>query len=110
MKSNVKTVNPRKVYWRSQNNPRTKRQNTDHRASLLAKIISCRALNSFSVLIALLCYIAILAFALVTGPTVHASDPTAGTITPGSTPLSWHGTAIGGGALNAPLVLATRFT
>ncbi|HEY2973448.1 MAG TPA: hypothetical protein VGJ48_13125 [Pyrinomonadaceae bacterium] len=106
MKSNVKTVNPRKAYWRSQNNPRTKRQNTDHRASLLSKIISCSALNSFSVLIALLCYIAILAFALVTAPTAHASDPTAGTITPGSTPLSWHGMAIGGGALNAPLVLA----
>src|SRR5689334_33947 len=35
----------------------------------------------------------------------RASNPASGTITPSSAPLAWTGTGVGGGALNAPLVL-----
>src|SRR5690349_21076125 len=37
--------------------------------------------------------------------TTRASNPASGTITPASTPLAWTGTGVGGGSLNAPLVL-----
>jgi hypothetical protein len=70
------------------------------RASLLSKLISCRALNSFGVLIALAAVLAVLTLALVTGPTVHASNPASGTLTLNSPPITWKGTALGGGAQN----------
>lgn len=75
-------------------------------ASIFSRIISCRALNSFGVLFAVIGCLGILALALFTGPTAQASDPGSGTITPASTPLTWHGNAVAGGALNAPLTVA----
>lgn len=89
----------------SRRNLPTRKRNAGHKTSLFRSVISCRALNSFSVLFALIGCVAILGFALVTGPIAHASDPTSGTITPASTPLTWRGTAIAGGVLNAPIVL-----
>ncbi|HEV2826757.1 MAG TPA: sialidase family protein [Pyrinomonadaceae bacterium] len=71
-------------------------------SSLFSRIISARALNSFGVLVALVCVLALLTLALVTGPTVEASNPTNGTLTTTSAPVSWQGTAVGGGATGDP--------
>ena len=71
-------------------------------SSLFSRIISARALNSFGVLVALVCVLALLTLALVTGPTVEASNPTSGTLTTTSAPVSWQGTAVGGGATGDP--------
>ncbi|HBB89967.1 MAG TPA: hypothetical protein DC047_20375 [Blastocatellia bacterium] len=67
-------------------------------ASLFSKLISCRALNSFGVLITLVCVLALLSVAFVALPSVHASNPTSGTLTTTSSALNWQGTAVAGGA------------
>src|SRR6185503_21260593 len=67
-------------------------------ASLFSKFISCRALNSFGVLITLVCVLALLSIAFVALPSVHASNPTSGTMTTTSAPINWQGTAVAGGA------------
>jgi hypothetical protein len=57
---------------------------------------------------AALCAIFVLTmvFAPLPTQTASAADPAAGTLNPAdTTPVTWAGTALGGGALNAPLVL-----
>ncbi len=73
-------------------------------ASLFSKLISCRALNSFGVLITLVCVLALLGIALVALPSVHAANPTSGTLTTTSAPITWQGTAVAGGAIGDPLL------
>jgi len=73
-------------------------------ASLFSKFISCRALNSFGVLITLVCVLALLSVAFVALPSVHASNPNAGSIGLTSSPVTWQGTATAGGAIGDPLL------
>jgi hypothetical protein len=67
-------------------------------ASLFSKLISCRALNSFGVLITLVFVLALLSVAFVALPSVHAANPTSGALGTTSTPITWQGTAVAGGA------------
>ena len=73
-------------------------------SSLLSKLISCRALNSFGVLITLVCVLVLLSTAFVALPGVQASSPNSGAISLSSTPVTWKGTATAGGALGDPLL------
>ena len=58
------------------------------------------------VLIAIIFSLALLTFALPGFYSTRASNPTGGTINPtATTPVTWTGTGVGGGALNAPLLL-----
>jgi hypothetical protein len=112
MKPTSKRTSIGKTYRSTNNNSGTKKR-SNFRAndrllsvgSIYSRMISCRALNSFWVLIALVGYIGIVTAALVSGPTAQASDPTSGTIAPTSSQVIWHGTGVGSGALNAPIVL-----
>src|SRR6266498_3133003 len=54
---------------------RSSQKNTGKKSSLFSRIISSRPLNSFGVLIALVCVLAALTIALVTLPTAEASSP-----------------------------------
>jgi hypothetical protein len=73
-------------------------------ASLFSRFMSCRALNSFGVLITLLFVLALLSIAFVALPSVHASNPNAGSIGLTSSPVTWQGTATAGGAIGDPLL------
>src|SRR6266550_6059988 len=68
------------------------------------KFMSCRALNSLSVLITLVCILALLGVAFIALPTVHAANPNSGSISLSSAPISWQGTATAGGAIGDPLL------
>src|SRR6266498_4849574 len=83
---------------------RSSQKNTGKKSSLFSRIISSRPLNSFGVLIALVCVLAALTVALVALPTAEASSPDAGTINITSSPITWKGTATAGGALGDPLL------
>ncbi|MDQ1638653.1 MAG: hypothetical protein QOF62_1992 [Pyrinomonadaceae bacterium] len=80
------------------------RVNQKPAASQFSKFISCRALNSFGVLITLVCVLALLGVAFVALPSVHASNPNAGSIGLTSSPVTWQGTATAGGAIGDPLL------
>src|SRR6266550_273756 len=73
-------------------------------SSLCSKFMSCRALNSLSVLITLVCILALLGVAFIALPTVHAANPNSGSISLSSAPISWQGTAVAGGAIGDPLL------
>jgi hypothetical protein len=98
MNPNTKRINTRVSY-------RGYQKNLQKQSSIFSRIIACRALNSFGVLITLVGVLALLTVAFIAGPTAEASNPTAGTIGPSSPDLTWQGTGVAGGALNAPLVL-----
>jgi len=83
---------------------RSSQKNTGKKSSLFSRIISSRPLNSFGVLIALVCVLAALTIALITLPTAEASSPATGTINITSSPITWQGTATAGGAIGDPLL------
>ena len=104
MRSNVKRIDTRRAHWKSRkDSPRSESSSgalIGRKKSTLSNILSCRALNSFGVLIALVLFLAVMVTLLVTEPTAHASNPSSGTLTLTSSSLTWKGTAIGGGAQN----------
>jgi hypothetical protein len=89
------TTKPNQANWRSHT---FNRKNKAPEASLFSRFISCRALNSFGVLIILVCVLALLSIAFVALPSVHASNPISGTMTTTSASINWQGTAVAGGA------------
>src|SRR6267143_6122111 len=93
MKSNAKR---NQATWRV--NTMNRNNKKAQAASLFSKLISCRALNSFGVLITLVFVLALLSVAFVALPSVHASNPTSGRISTTSSPITWQGTAVAGGA------------
>src|SRR6266545_895184 len=97
MKRNAQKTSNRTAYRSSQ-------KNTGKKSSLFSRIISSRPLNSFGVLIALVCVLAALTIALITLPTAQASSPAMGTINISSSPITWQGTATAGGAIGDPLL------
>ncbi len=72
--------------------------------SLLSRIITTWTAGSLGVLFLLFCILAAVSTAPMTSPTVQASSPNSGTITLGSAPITWQGTATAGGALGDPLL------
>ena len=104
MRSNVKRIDTRRAHSKSRkDSPRSESSSgalIGRKKSTLSNILSCRALNSFGVLIALVLFLAVMVTLLVTEPTAHASNPSSGTLTLTSSSLTWKGTAIGGGAQN----------
>lgn len=99
MKSHAKRTDTRKAHWSSRKN-RNSSGPSVLRGSTFSRILSCRALNSFGVLITLVAFLAVVILALVAQPTAQASNPTNGTLSLSSAPLTWQGTALGGGAQN----------
>ena len=99
MKPTAKRNNKQKNPWRS---PHTAAKRSTGASplhnSLFSRLISCRALNSFGVLTVLVGLLAFVTIAFVALPRVEASNPTSGTLTTTSSPITWQGTAIGGGA------------
>ncbi|MDQ1708381.1 MAG: hypothetical protein QOJ88_1592 [Pyrinomonadaceae bacterium] len=71
---------------------------------LYSRVLSARPLNSFGVLIALLCLAAGLSVLVFGPPAAQASAPNAGAINLTSAPLNWKGTGTAGGALGDPLL------
>lgn len=88
--------------WRS--NSSNRKNQKAPATSLFSKFMSCHALNSFGVLITLVCVLALLSIALVALPSVHASNPNSGSIGLTSAPVTWQGTATAGGAVGDPLL------
>jgi hypothetical protein len=80
------------------------KRTANRNSSLFCQFMSCRALNSLSVLITLVCVLALLGGAFIAMPTVHASNPNSGSISLSSAPISWQGTATAGGAVGDPLL------
>src|SRR5258705_3454557 len=72
--------------------------------SLYSRIATCRALNSYAVFVLFLCCFALVVLALLRQPIVEAANPTAATLTPTSTSVSWQGTATAGGAVGDPVL------
>src|SRR5258708_29378546 len=72
--------------------------------SLYSRIATCRALNSYAVFVLFLFCFALVVLALLRQPTVEAANPTAATLNPTSTFVSWQGTATGGGAVGDPVL------
>ena len=70
--------------------------------SLITRMLASRLLNSYQVLAAVLCLLAVITAALLTQRTAEASNPTQGTLTLSSAPITWQGTAVGGGATGDP--------
>jgi len=81
MKSQAKRMDTRKNNWRSKKNGTPSGAAICAGQSTLARILSCRMLNSFEVLIALVCCLVVIMLALVTEPTAHASNPSSGSLT-----------------------------
>ncbi|MCA1629663.1 MAG: fibronectin type III domain-containing protein [Acidobacteria bacterium] len=61
--------------------------------------------NSFGILTAAAVLLTAVFGALLTGRTADAANPATATLSPTSTQVAWQGSAIGGGALNAPLTI-----
>jgi hypothetical protein len=64
--------------------------------------------NSFGLLTAAAVVLIALFGALLAGRTVDAANPATATLTPASTQITWQGSAVGGGALNAPLTVGSE--
>jgi hypothetical protein len=79
-------------------------RNARNASSWLSRIITTRTAGSLGVLFLLLCILAGVSTAPITSPTVQASSPNSGTITLGSAPITWQGTATAGGAMGDPLL------
>jgi hypothetical protein len=77
---------------------RSRKARQHRKQSLFSKLISSRALNSFTTLIVLVCACAMLTLAFFAAPSTHASNPTSGTLNTTSAPISWQGSATAGGA------------
>src|ERR1700741_2440610 len=82
--------------WRLETQRRSNQKASER--SLFSRLISCRALNSFGVLITLVCVLALLSLSFVALPSAQASNPASGTLTTSSAPITWQGTAVAGGA------------
>src|SRR5712671_2692590 len=100
MSSHAKRTDGRKAHWLSQKNINSSGTSVLTGPSTLSRVLSCRALNSVGVLIALLVFLVVVILAIVAQPTAQASNPTNGTLSLSSAPVTWKGTAIGGGAQN----------
>lgn len=74
----------------------TKRKS--NRNSITSSLLASRPLNSYGVLAVALCLLAAVSAALLTQPTAHASNPTAGSINLNSAAITWQGSALAGGA------------
>ena len=97
MKTKAQKTSTRNAYRHVQ-------KNNGKNSPLFSRIISARPLNSFGVLVVLVGVLAVLSIALIALPAAHASNPTSGTLSLGSSPLSWQGTATAGGATGDPLL------
>src|SRR5262245_5002571 len=73
-----------------------------NKRSLTARVLSSRPLNSYGVLAVVLSLLATVSAALLTQPTVHASNPSAGSINLTSAAISGQGSALAGGATGDP--------
>ena len=100
MRSNFKRIETRRAYWRLQKNGTSSTGAPMGAGRSFSKFLSCRALNSYGVLIAAVLFLAIMVTLLLSEPTAQASNPSNGTLTLTSSSLTWKGTAIGGGAQN----------
>ena len=72
------------------------------RGLLVTRIFKARILNSYGVLVVLLCALAVVILGLSTQNTVEAANPTSASVSLTSNPISWQGTAVAGGATGDP--------
>src|ERR1044072_3035906 len=80
-----------------------------HLNSRFRRNINWRRRDTRRVLLTAAFILALLTLALPALNRTRASNPTGGTINPtATTPLTWTGTAVAGGALNAPLVIGSE--
>jgi hypothetical protein len=101
----VATKMKRNAQYRGNRNTSRNSHHTSARNDrLFSRIISSRPLNSYGVLVALICTLAGLTVALVGLPTAEASNPSTATINTTSSPITWKGTALAGGATGDPLI------